>query len=197
MKNNFTATKRVYLPFLILTFLALGCAPDPLTRGSSTLASSPSPLGYIYSGEPLFLRDFTGSPVILYVRSSWCPLCKDLDRVLGKAAASGSGDVSVITLELVDRKVLDESGTSRMPYSPEGEAAFIPEPIQEKEDPLYYYGDAASVTKTLKLKRIPALIGLNRQGQVAGTLYGFQTGMDEKVKELIGLTTTEGKLVKE
>lgn len=197
MINNITAAKRVYLPFLILTFLVIGCAPDPLTRGSSTLASSPSPLGYIHSGEPLFLRDYTGSPVVLYIRSSWCPLCKDLDRVLEKAASGGSGEVSIITLELIDRKVLDESGTTRMLYSPEGEAAFIPEPIREREDPLYYYGDAAGVTKTLKLKRIPALIGLNRQGRIAGTLYGFQTGMDEKIEELIGLTTTGGKEVRE
>ncbi len=197
MRSNFTATKRVYLPCLILTFLVLGCAPDPLTRGSSTVVNSPSPLGYIHSGEPLFLRDFTGSPVILYVRSSWCPVCKDLDRILEKAASGGSRDVSIITLELIDRKVLDESGTNRMVYSPEGEAAFIPEPIREREDPAYYYGDAASVTKTLKLKRVPALIGLNRQSRVAGTLYGFQTGMDEKIEELIGLVTAEGKEVKE
>jgi thiol-disulfide isomerase/thioredoxin len=199
VNKTLALAKRALIPYSIFTLLLLGCAPNPLNPGSSRLKNNAEPLGYMHSGQPLLIGDFAGNPLILYVRSSWCPLCTRLDTILKgeELNKGGSKGVNIITLELIERKILDESGTKHMGYTPGEADMFIPEPTVERKEPLYYYGDSSRVTKLLKLRRIPALIGFNKKGQVAGTLYGFQTDMEKKIGGLIELVKIKQEEIKE
>lgn len=143
-------------------------------------------MGFNRLNDPLLIGDFSGTPLLLYVRGKWCPLCKNLDDIINdpqfyEKEAEG---VTVVVLELVDGTMLDESGIRKVPFAPDREED-IPLSALETKGILYYMGESERAKKILKLKRIPALIAFNRRGQIAGTAYGSQTGMRRKVGDLV------------
>lgn len=184
---------RLYLPHVITTLFLFGCAANPLTPGSLSLKNSKEPLGFADSGQPLLIDNLTGSPFILYVKSKWCPLCKNLDSILEEEfmVDVGRGSVILVTLELVERRILDQSGVNEVITVPGKKTGVIPGLPEGRESSNHYVGDSGRVKKILRLNRIPALIGFNKKGQVAGTLYGFQSDMDEKIDTLRALMITE------
>lgn len=193
MRHILKVIQTLSLPYIVFTLMSLGCAPDPLTRGSVTLRKNTTPLGYTLTGKPLLIGDFSGNPFILYVKSRWCPLCKMLDSTLEESILKdgGKSGVNILTLELIDRKILDESGETVISPAEKGGGDFIPDLPPGLANSPHYVGNSGRVRKVLKLRRIPALIGFTGNGQVAGILYGYQSDMAEKIENLLQLVKSE------
>lgn len=174
------------------------CSPGPLVQGSSTLKEDKTVLGYDEKGEAFSIDSMNGTPFLLFLRSGWCPTCKDAEKVMKESiiAYSGAKKTSIVALYLRDGRLL--AGGEAESQEPEGFPRNSDwKAFSEEENLKEYISSSDRLSGLLKVDKLPAIAGFDQNGTVRGTIYGFQTNMAVKIKLLIGMIIKGNRKFKE
>jgi thiol-disulfide isomerase/thioredoxin len=194
-KDNFKSIFSIIAVTLLFS-LIYACGAGPLTRGSATFLKIEKTIGYSLQGTPLNPSSFSGKPFVIFITTKWCPPCRETAKiVLDKGNwNSFTGKVDLVVLELVDGTLLEEGKITRAHLF---ESYKVDYPITGWDNLEYYRGDSETIRKTLKLKRVPAVVGFNEDGEVAATIYGLHTDLRSEFASLLEKITSPREETKE
>ncbi len=187
MKRPEAHTLIFSLYLVIIALFTFSCGGQVLKAGSPSPHTRGNPLAIDSEENPLFLEDFEGSPFLLFVRSSWCPPCRETEEILTRELSSftGKNNITLLIIDTKDRRILEEQGerSESLPKMPLPSSASSG---GEEDNPRHLYSAGGKELFTrLKLRRIPALIGFYRNLVVADILYGSQSEMAGRIQKLI------------